>query len=494
MEVEEVTYSQLAAKIANSSLVPSRKYRITDYVATTNGDMSSQSANKPFDIIVTALTNNTLSEEARAIQHAGDTYFANSKLAAWKVWYCFANDSNRFAWATGSGKGVIYRLIDEFGNDVPYDFKGIKFIPYDPNGSGSIYYFTFSTGNGEPEDLSLNANNYIYGNKISPRRYNNKVILNKIVFRGTYCHSNTFGDDCYSTTLDEDCSANAFGNNCYNNTFGDYCSYNTFGNYCYSNTFEDDCYNNTFGNYCSSNTFGDNFQYNTFGDDYSNLNRAASYPMLYAVYGEITTILPKSAFPIEFDHDGSIITYTWDDYRNGEVWIEEYDGSSYVLCSDDFFASDPIASWTLSGVAGNNYMDATFAGKSQPGLMQFAPTPLTPWAVNNSMDEGFGAYQIDVGFCQDEGSRVRDLVWTFDCSDSVVAPEIYWPEKFYPANQDETNLIAEAEAVNVFFVTEVFGGGFIVSRQILPAHANGGSSSSSSSSEDGPFPLPDRRT
>ena len=135
MEVEEVTYSQMAAKIANSSLVPGKKYRITDYVATTNGDMSSQSANKPFDIIVTALTNNTLSEEAAAIPHVGDAYFANSKLSAWKVWYCFTNDTNRFAWASSSGgKGVIYRLIDEFNNDVPYDFKGLKFIPYDPNG------------------------------------------------------------------------------------------------------------------------------------------------------------------------------------------------------------------------------------------------------------------------------------------------------------------------------------------------------------------------
>ena len=73
-----------------------------------------------------------------------------------------------------------------------------------------------------------------------------------------------------------------------------------------------------------------------------------------------------------------------------------------------------------------------------------------------------------------------------------MAPEIYWPEKFYPANQDETNLIAEAEAVNVFFITEVFGGGFIVSRQILLAHANGGSSSSSSYLEDEPFPLDER--
>ncbi len=54
-------------------------------------------------------------------------YFQNSNLSAWKVWYCLDNDKSRFAWADEeNGKGVIYRLIDEWNNDVGYDFKNIQ--------------------------------------------------------------------------------------------------------------------------------------------------------------------------------------------------------------------------------------------------------------------------------------------------------------------------------------------------------------------------------
>lgn len=122
------------------------------------------------------------------------SYFQNSNLSAWKVWYCLDNDTDRFAWADdgspsiyneefgywfvrdaskdvlnkyawyntaddstvltdnlepkigdicysvdgileagtvsnlrGFGHGVIYRLIDEFNNDCPYDFKNIQY-------------------------------------------------------------------------------------------------------------------------------------------------------------------------------------------------------------------------------------------------------------------------------------------------------------------------------------------------------------------------------
>ena len=41
------------------------------------------------------------------------------------------NDTERFAWANDSlGHGVIYRMIDEYNNDCPYDFKNIQFKRY----------------------------------------------------------------------------------------------------------------------------------------------------------------------------------------------------------------------------------------------------------------------------------------------------------------------------------------------------------------------------
>lgn len=126
----ETTYTALKALRDGGNLVPGTLYRITDY-ATTTTDPETQSAGHVFDIIVSALGERTLSEEARAIQHDGDTYFADSNLAAWKLWYCLDNDVERFAWADpDDGKGVICRMIDEFGNDVGYDFKNIMFKRY----------------------------------------------------------------------------------------------------------------------------------------------------------------------------------------------------------------------------------------------------------------------------------------------------------------------------------------------------------------------------
>ncbi|MBR0335145.1 MAG: hypothetical protein IIX13_09450 [Bacteroidales bacterium] len=207
----EVTHEQLKAMRDAGQLVAGQQYRITDYVATTT-DPESRSANHPFDIIVTADNERTLNESARAIAHAGDTYFEKCNLAAWQLMYCLDNDTSRFAWAQeggefyefsvrafgaggsaklesdsdttisgfpyrftvnyqGSeiailapqktfstptvcyfvgiatdptqvyvdyitykiqedGKGVVYRMIDENNNDMPYDFKGIQFKRY----------------------------------------------------------------------------------------------------------------------------------------------------------------------------------------------------------------------------------------------------------------------------------------------------------------------------------------------------------------------------
>ena len=125
-----LTYSELVSLRDNSQLIPGQQYRITDYVTTTVQE-NTRSAGNVFDIIVRADSENKLNEEANAIQHTKDDidYFANSNLSAWKIWYCLDNDTDRFAWADATnGKGVIYRMIDEFNNDIPYDFKNIQFI------------------------------------------------------------------------------------------------------------------------------------------------------------------------------------------------------------------------------------------------------------------------------------------------------------------------------------------------------------------------------
>ena len=126
----EITWQDLKTLRDNSGLKKGQQYRITDYVTKT-AQARTQSANHAFDIIVTADDVNQLNETARAIQHSGDTYFANSKLASWEIKYCLDNNTSRFAWAdTTNGKGVIYYMKDEFDNVCHYDFKNIQFARY----------------------------------------------------------------------------------------------------------------------------------------------------------------------------------------------------------------------------------------------------------------------------------------------------------------------------------------------------------------------------
>ena len=285
----EITWRDLVDLRNRGGLIPGMQYRITDYTCTTTMD-GTKSAGHIFDIIVTADDGGTLNEEARAIKHLGDTYFINCDFSAWKIWYCLDNDTTRFAWADNSndtngnpvGRGVIYRMIDEFNNDCPYDFKNIQF--YRQWDSSKSLWSTISSNNtGVPcytfssegtisttsfTDMSLSASNKVYSNvikeHINPR--SNKQILNNICFFGNNNYSNTFRNNCSENTFGIRCHSNTFGNNCDSNAFGDNCDGNTFGNSCSNNTFGNDCDSNTFGNDCGGNTFGGGCDSNTFGD------------------------------------------------------------------------------------------------------------------------------------------------------------------------------------------------------------------------------------
>lgn len=68
---EEITYSALKAKRDAGKLIPGALYRITDFVTTAKNamDLEFSSAKRRFDIIVRALSNNILSEDAKAMVH-----------------------------------------------------------------------------------------------------------------------------------------------------------------------------------------------------------------------------------------------------------------------------------------------------------------------------------------------------------------------------------------------------------------------------------------
>lgn len=120
-----LTYAELKALKNEGKLVAGMMYRITDYVTTTS-QTNTRSANHRFDVIVTALDNRTLSEDAMAIQHDGDEYFANSNLAAWKLRYRFDNDSAEFGWARREDAVELAKWSSQWGVLDTADIDGSK--------------------------------------------------------------------------------------------------------------------------------------------------------------------------------------------------------------------------------------------------------------------------------------------------------------------------------------------------------------------------------
>ena len=241
----KLNYSELVELRNNSQLVPGQLYRITDYVTTTR-QINTQSAEHSFDIIVKTLSENTLSEYAKIKVKENDDYFINNNLNAWEIKYCLDNNTSRFAWADpDNGKGVIYYMKDEYGNEAPYDFKNILYLK-----DGK-----------EVPTFGANCSNNI----IKEYKVDNIINLPNITF-GDNCTGNTFGNDCKNNTFEKGCSNNTFGNTCTGNTFVFSCTDNTFGNECCKNTFKLSCVNNTFGEYCTGNTFGTYCRNNTFGN------------------------------------------------------------------------------------------------------------------------------------------------------------------------------------------------------------------------------------
>ena len=326
-----ITYVDLVNLRDNGELVVGSYYRITDYDTTTT-QPNTRSAAHPFDVIVLALSENTLAEEAYAIKSERDTdgYFANSNLAAWELWYCLDNDTTRFAWAdTENGKGVIYRMIDEWNNDIPYDFKNIMYIDMTkskisaeanyygnwwagelirkPSGdtlgryaweltkvSGPSSSYTWYTddkaitsvdttfyeydGNEfnisetlRITNLSIGQMQYTFGNPLSPdsaiSEFVDYTVTQVKCLYNTIRVYNLDGQKLNNIIFGSNCYSNNFGTNCYNISFGDNCHDNSFGDNCYDNTFYYSCFSNNFGNSCYDNTFGNSCFSNTFGDN-----------------------------------------------------------------------------------------------------------------------------------------------------------------------------------------------------------------------------------
>ena len=320
-----VTYSQLVQLRNNSKLVPGAWYRIIDYITKVANDPEAQSAGHPFDLLVMATSINSISEEARAIKTSRNSgsYFKNSNLSAWRVWYYLNNDSTRFMWASSTGTGVIYRLIDEWGNDFPYDFKNIQFkryYTYDECGlhddiegtyaginapmmnlsideSDSIFCYTISLGDRttSPTDASLigfNSSNIGegYGEKgyfgnmsLKPATciqtidndINSCFCLNNIVLFVNNARYRALGSthidgECINMTLS--CIHSSIGSDNRNIIMADRCYNISIDQGCDALTFSQNCWGMSFSQYCNSMSFSQYCNNMSFSQGCSRIN------------------------------------------------------------------------------------------------------------------------------------------------------------------------------------------------------------------------------
>ena len=413
-KLTKITWADLKAKRDAGELIPGVQYRITDYQCTTV-QVDTQSAGHQFDIIVTADSNNKLNEVARAIRHEGDenlpdatstttdgvtiktAYFANSKLEAWKIWYCLDNDTSRFAWADATnGKGVIYRMIDEWNNDCPYDFKNIQFKRYkitkanqsdlvgtylglkknnaksiEIDANDNIWCYTFTAQvavkTGDNFVIPNNAP-YIDGSLESPYRHmsdessstyhDNKIGSYLIIYDGDevptlcgkyYLPDNVFigyfesttnaaaNDFCYAycsynITLDNNCSSNSFGNNCYSNSFGNNCSQNSFGTSCSQNSFGNDCSYNKLNNHYLCNKFENGVKYVEFSGD----GTYSAYVQNYHIkQGMVFTSSTKHTITAKTG-----LTYELSVAKQSDGTVVEYCEADYTSGTVEYTAAD----------------------------------------------------------------------------------------------------------------------------------------------------------
>ena len=410
-------------------LSPGHNYIITDYrLDKTREDIGIHGyMPAAFSIMVTALTTDSFSEDAKALPNEDSTYYANNNLSAWKIKYCFENDGSRFQWAdvyydaviggekysyapehnttldgvfyyafaignrivysteryptendaayfldgntmdfysnfqknTTGGKGVIYYMRDEFGNEAPYDFKGIVFlrIKQDPFTPDTLHEEGFTFNNRDSySDWSLTGK--CFNNVIKPYVENGQQKLNHIVFEMRnalpYCSNNVFECNCYDMFIGGSCTDNKFGagshditltgcnarnifeQNVSNIAIALYCESNRFHKWCENIMLKMDCSNNIFSNGCyeleleaysSMNVFGmichsiqlGSFcRLNRFGDNVSDVkfiypseDGSDLFPASYCCYNHFET-----------NTRGLNFTYTYESRPTAGSWLQ----------------------------------------------------------------------------------------------------------------------------------------------------------------------------
>lgn len=274
-----ISYEDLLSLTTNNQLVVGQKYRINDYVTTTNQSETS-AATHPFDIIVEAISTDTLNENAQAAQSDNDNgYFDGNKLESWEIKYCIYNDDTRFAWADKvNGKGVIYYMKDEFKNEAWYDFKNILFLRtkswFQSNPQFFIsfnkdtYFYTFSRveGDNSIKDDTLYTSNYHAINNSLGKNDAKKTKLNNTIF------IDKPNKGAFNNVIADGHKDNTFGYCIWNNNIGYQFSGNTIYEIFQYNNIQSKCCDNKISKSFKNNNAQNNFSHNTILGSFTHNN------------------------------------------------------------------------------------------------------------------------------------------------------------------------------------------------------------------------------
>ena len=328
-----ITYAALKALRDGAGLKAGQWYRITDFVTTVNPytNQNARSAAHAFDVLVMALSASVLCEDAYAVLHSGDTYFASSKLEAWQLRYTidnvqwslkagiYATDSEDYSFVkegTIEVDGTTYILwkgdtmfsedwadyavsLDENVDSPMYAYYGPDdFDPENPEETGTIATVNTETNNGKGTILWMKdefGNECAYDFKnIQYKRYlatdsvsgrdglGGKYMVadpnncpqglsvedtEDFIWAYTFSSDNA-GDEQTDYSLTADHQVH---DNVFRPYSGGLPNNVMFGEYNYGNSFGFDCYNNSWGNNCGGNSWGNGCTDNSWGNDcYSN--------------------------------------------------------------------------------------------------------------------------------------------------------------------------------------------------------------------------------
>lgn len=207
----EVTETELRELVEKKQLTPNMTYVIRNWTTLVNGNKItryySDSAKHKYDVFLTALSESTLDSKVRLTKPSdvNDTYFADNNTDPEK-WYAeFDLYGDKYKWAA-KNSAQITRLIDEFGNDCPYDFKNIL---YKSTPDSDVKYYTFTKrviqGNEAVlKDASLSSSGIkVVENKVGGKTVESfKYDLPEIIFINE-CHYNKIFQQSYDVMLTE---------------------------------------------------------------------------------------------------------------------------------------------------------------------------------------------------------------------------------------------------------------------------------------------------